>query len=383
MISSIHIDTAPPDGGIPARRGFAYQDLVAVHYCLSMLELDGPVAVACETYDDIVLYWGENGIEVPEFTQVKHYDLTHFWSIAELCKQRKSESNGKNSSTGHSILEKNLARDKFTESARFRIVTSLPVHNDMKVLTLPRGSEERLSKNDATKSLIIAITKYLPNTVSPKGNGLDYWVQNTSWECCSEGELDQRNRHRVQIYLENMGILIDSRITEQIYFNLLISVQNAAKAAQRDKEQKIIKADALREQIQDWIEPFPNVRHDIRLEMKLEEVNLPPFEIEQAKDLCRKYRKQLLDPGILPAFERNYFTTAVLDQLHTLSVKFNSGELKLSPIDFHSTCINSVHLISEQSATERQPPPGFLTGCMYDITSRCKHRFKKVSHEIA
>ena len=97
---SIRTLTPPDFGGVVARRGFAYQDHVAVRFCVKMLATPALKEVWCETYDDIVLILDMAGAEAVEFVQVKGSLLDQLWTIAKLCECPRGK--------GTSILEKSL-----------------------------------------------------------------------------------------------------------------------------------------------------------------------------------------------------------------------------------------------------------------------------------
>jgi hypothetical protein len=65
-------DLAPLEaGGSIARQGFAFQDHVAVGFCLDLLMNPSLLEVWCETQDDITLLWRSVTDVIVEFTQVK------------------------------------------------------------------------------------------------------------------------------------------------------------------------------------------------------------------------------------------------------------------------------------------------------------------------
>ena len=93
-LSSIHELPPIETGGIEARKGFSFQDHVAVCFLLEMFENEDLEQVWFETQDDITLIWNANGIERVEFVQAKSNNLNQLWSVAELCKQVKKDSKG-------------------------------------------------------------------------------------------------------------------------------------------------------------------------------------------------------------------------------------------------------------------------------------------------
>src|SRR5688572_27416124 len=95
------IYSLPPleTGGTRSRQGLAFQDHIAVGFCLDML-IDPELAeVWCETQDDITLLWRREAGLVVEFVQAKSHELNQLWSISELCKREGARA-------GTSIIER-------------------------------------------------------------------------------------------------------------------------------------------------------------------------------------------------------------------------------------------------------------------------------------
>ncbi|HUT44305.1 MAG TPA: dsDNA nuclease domain-containing protein, partial [Desulfobacterales bacterium] len=85
-LSSIHELPPIETGGIEARKGFSFQDHLAVSFLLDMYENESLEQVWCETQDDITLIWNIDGNESVEFVQAKSSNLNQLWSVAELWK---------------------------------------------------------------------------------------------------------------------------------------------------------------------------------------------------------------------------------------------------------------------------------------------------------
>jgi hypothetical protein len=79
---SIHDLTQLESGGTTARSGFAYQDNVAVSFCVEMLADRRIESVWCEVHDDLTLIWNEQGVQEVEFVQVKAERRDALWSTA-------------------------------------------------------------------------------------------------------------------------------------------------------------------------------------------------------------------------------------------------------------------------------------------------------------
>jgi Cap4-like dsDNA endonuclease family protein len=134
-------------GGVIARKGFNFQDHVAVAFCLEMLTNPALIEVWCETQDDMTLISQKSGHEAVEFVQVKSHEFDQLWTIAKLCEKKINE---------RSILEKSLAQDRCQEECYFRIVTVRDVRSELKILTYPFDSPLRVGGCVATEQLCAA-----------------------------------------------------------------------------------------------------------------------------------------------------------------------------------------------------------------------------------
>jgi hypothetical protein len=160
-------------GGVTARRGFDFQDNVAAAFCLDMILSPHLIEVWCETQDDITLIHRFDGYEHIEFVQVKGAELNQLWTSALLCAGQDGSK---------SIVEKLLAQDRCSEKCSFRIVTLREVSSELKVLTYPYTSPERLNDQGAVKQICTEVCKRLKGVKSPNGNDGAFWVMNTLWE---------------------------------------------------------------------------------------------------------------------------------------------------------------------------------------------------------
>ena len=162
------IDAHQPDeeGGPTARSGLAYQDEIAVGIFLDMIEDDSIQKVHCETHDDIVVRRLVVNVETVEYIQVKSNEPDKLWSVADMC------ANGTDS-----LCAKSLARDRYKEISRFRIVTLRAVTSELSMLTYPCYGPGRETSCDAFAKLSTAVQGKLVDLVSQKGNGIDYWLE--------------------------------------------------------------------------------------------------------------------------------------------------------------------------------------------------------------
>jgi len=177
---SIHELAPLESGGVIARSGFIFQDHVAASFLIDMLKNHGLQEVWCETQDDITLIWLCDNHQEVEFVQVKNIELGHFWSVAELCKREKTTASAPK--IGTSILEKSLANDRFKEPCRFRMVTSLSVISELKILALYLESPLRQSQNENFSTLCKQVKQKVPDAISPNGHDSSWWLSNVFWD---------------------------------------------------------------------------------------------------------------------------------------------------------------------------------------------------------
>ncbi len=169
-------------GGVIARSGFDFQDHVTAGYCLDMLDCEELLAVWCETLDDITLVWRNDSQEKFEFVQVKNNQFSHFWSVAELCKPGKGKPGKDKISGSGSILEKSLAHEQGAEPCSFRLVTSLPVNDDLQILTFPLSSPKRIGADPDFTKLCQQINEKIPDFKSRRGSDALSWLSRVVWE---------------------------------------------------------------------------------------------------------------------------------------------------------------------------------------------------------
>ena len=108
------------------------------------------------------------------------------WSCARLCGAPTDEP-------GISVYEKSLAKDKFAEDARFRIVTTQSVVSSLRFLTYERGHSSRAP---GTKEFLAAqqeIDRRCPNVVSLKGATSKTWLERTLWVEAPALDMIKRN----------------------------------------------------------------------------------------------------------------------------------------------------------------------------------------------
>jgi hypothetical protein len=205
-------------------------------------------------------------------------------------------------------------------------------------------------------------------------------VAATQWESKDEDALRNGSKVSLLRLLDNLGFLGSTDVVNNLYEGLLTIVKQAAEQPWESKGKKIIKKDWLIEQVNRILNPYPNLKHNATLSKKLMDGGLDATYVESANDLRRHYTKEIRQPKFLESTGREYFDAAVLAKLLELRSQLDSGMIQDNGIVFHNRCLDSVRDLSlKRPAQVQEPPEGFLQGCMYEITARCKHRFVKRS----
>lgn len=368
-------------GGPIARRGFAYQDHVAAGKCLDMLLDGGPSEVWCEAEDDIVLVWLIQTEECFEFVQVKSNELDQLWSLAKLC-EKEPGKDGKG--PGACIVEKSLAHDRGDGKCRFRIVTCREPNSDLAVLKLDLDHPARAKADSGITEVVQTVQGRVGAFTSGNGNGVEFWVQRTVWECkATINDLKNENLVKLDkiIFQESGHLAPDQK--EELYAKLLRKVYDASLACGKtQKPLKRITKDALRtwllQQMTELAKPASAGRSDV-LENKLKEGGLGGDEIEAAKEQRRTYRQSVLQQKFLDLDDRRAVEAEVQARLMRLKAQLDAGEVDESGVQFHCRCLKELEALRDSLTTKQKPLVGLLYGLMYDIMNRCQHRLVKAS----
>ncbi|MES1973341.1 MAG: dsDNA nuclease domain-containing protein [Pseudomonadota bacterium] len=370
-------DIAPiEEGGPEARKGFNYQDEVAVSFLLEMIENVLLLKVHFETHDDLLPVRHDPILEavVAEYVQVKAGEPDKLWSVADLCART-----GKK--VGTSIFEKSLARDQHKEVSRFRIITMRQVAQAVEPLTYKCGSEERKLAKAAMDALHADFSERMKGVVSDKGNGCAYWLDNCVWEIRhSLTSMREANANR----LLRMSIAAGRPLLFEQLDNLLDELRLWAKEAGAakwvpDKAKKIV----TRPQILAWwtnrlddLAAQSSVQAGVKLTEKLEAISSPDDVVALAIDLRREYAATTRAPRYMESDEGTQLVNRVKSEAASLRSKYLAGELNVNGTGFHALCLATMDQINAQVGTTAVDHAAFLKGCLYDITDRCLLRFE-------
>ncbi len=340
-------------------------------FCIEMVTAATLLEVWCETYDDIVLVWSlPTGLERMEFVQVKNEELDQLYSVAKVLVRESAKE-------GTSLFERSLARDTCTEATRFRLITSRQLQPDLKPLTFSRDDESRKTQTAELAALLVEMEKKpAASCLSPKGNGLKYWLENLLWEYYSEPALAASNCLRLAKYLEAAAIPVYTDTIEDLYQQLLWRVKTAAEATfQPSRAAKVLRKDDLAFWLREKVAGSPTVGSDARLREKLLSAKQADDTIVSAIEMRRNYNQERRRPSYLSLDHSNLVTEKIRGVLHHLKGRLDSGELPEGQA-FHGTCVERVIAVKDDcDGISPKPPEGLLLGCMYEIASRCRHRF--------
>lgn len=371
------IDEISPEeeGGPIARIGFSYQDEVAVGFLIDMLCSPSIVKVHCESHDDILVVRCVEGVGYAEFVQVKAGQLDQLWSVANLCSSKAGV-------IGSSIFERSLARDRYIEPSRFRLVTHRPVMAVLGVLTYPLGAPGREPESDAVIALLEAIAQYCPKAKSAKGNGALFWIDNCVWDIRN----DQAN-----IASANLLKLIELSAHEGRYLFpeqaqvLLTELREWAKSAGEarwipDRDKKIITRTTL---CAWWDKRTGEIRDGAiapgggKLSAKLSEIGVGAEVIALAVEMRRDYAAAMRTPRYMAENEIASLQQRVKSEMMLLRARYSAGHLDIDGTAFLSMCLERLNSVNEDRPAGEQDRAAFLQGCMYDIADRCLHRFAR------
>jgi hypothetical protein len=370
--------TKPEDEGGPnARSGLNYQDEIAVGFLIEMLETPTLLKVHCETHDDAVLVRQDepSATRCAEFVQVKASEQDKLWSVADLCQRKRG-------TTGTSIFEISLSRDKHLEVSRFRLVTLRPVVSTLECLTHPFDALSRKPHALGMKALCSEIQSRFPGVVSAKGNGPSYWLENCFWDQRHSEEVVRQNNLVRLIRLstsEGRSLLIEPAEV------LLLELRAMAKAAgdakwDPDCDKKIILREVLRgwwEQRTDELIKGSAQASGSKLAAKMRMAGLPDELVGLAVELRQGYAAASRTSRYLESNEAERLQRRVQSEVVSLRARLIAGQLSLDGAGFHALCLDRMDAVNAERGPAVEDRSAFLKGCMYDIADRCLLKFER------
>lgn len=217
-------------GGVAARKGFRFQDVVAASLAVDVLTNPQLLQIECETADDIVLRWSASSGCDLEYIQVKTTENDSKWSINEITTKDK----GKKLS---SIAEKSLVCDRFGGNPRFRFVSTRALKSELKPFSV-----EWQFRNNSDASLndsIGRISKKLQGSTSPSGRDITYWAQSLLWQVESNVDhLKSETINRLLRIAQGDGLSPPWSVINETYTRLLARVSHMADASKTQPADK-------------------------------------------------------------------------------------------------------------------------------------------------
>src|SRR5262249_33207650 len=123
-----------------------------------------------------------------------------------------------------------------------------PVVSALRILCHPCGSPGRSPEDQGFISLRDEIEERFPSLMSPKGNGVAFWLQNCTWDQAhDEATVHKSNLLRLIKLSFREGFPLLPEIADIVLSELLARVKAAGAAKWRpNRDKKIIHRDALR-----------------------------------------------------------------------------------------------------------------------------------------
>lgn len=427
---SIH-DAEPLErGGVIARQGFTYQDHVAVAFFLQMLDDHLLAAVWCEAEDDITLIWRRGDADEVEYVQVKRSELNQLWTAARLCEPTAARptspdggsppqapnaharnkraapaaavrANGADRAAGGeprgeparggnvprpapaTLLERSLAHDRCTEPCSFRVVTAWPIDAALQPLTLPLSHAHRQPGHEAIESVVTAVRERAGRRgayTSPNGNDAEFWARRVVWQVRESVTAVENDNVRVlDDYVYRAGAFLAPDQRRELYARLLALVKAAAEAdwvpdAAKKKLQRAAVLDFVAAEIRKAQHPDAG-QPGSGLVQKMTAAGFATPLIEEAWDMRRRYRREVLAPRYLSVADRELVEDEVAARLQQLRAGLDAGAIADAPLAFHHRCIEAMVELRGALPAHTAPPAALLQGAMYDLTHRCLHRF--------
>jgi hypothetical protein len=229
------------------------------------------------------------------------------------------------------------------------------------------------------KNLIEQVKQKIGTFKSKKENDSVYWLTNARWDVFNEGDINILNQKALAEALHSLGQPYDPDTVRSIYNDLRALAKDTAEYGIEKWKEKCVSRDQLLAKISEWIQPYPDQGKTERLEKKLETAGLDSTCLNVAKDQQRFYLKKKRTAPYLATEQAEDIEHQVLDILHNLRASLDSGTLDENGVKFHERCLKAVGKISPVAKGGTVAlPPGYLTGCMYEITARCRHRFTRL-----
>jgi hypothetical protein len=370
-------DTVPSEeGGPDARKGFNYQDEIAVGFLIQMLEDETLCRIHCETHDDLILVWSQQSstVHIAEYVQVKAGEPDKLWSVADLCRAK--------STAGTSIFEISLGRDRHKETSRFRLVTLRPVVQALVPLTYVCGTSGRELESEAMEALSGELDSRFPDIKSPKGNCSGYWLEHCRWDVRHDQETVRNDNMRrlLQLSIKAGAPLLIEQL--EVILDELRAWAKASGDAKwvPDKAKKIISRVTMSAW---WITKLTEIADGRaavsggKLGMKLHAADLPDEMIGLAIELRRHYAAAIRTTRYMEPERIERLQGRVKSEAMSLRSRHVAGQIALDGVGFHALCLERMDAVNAERENTADDQSAFLKGCLYDIADRYLLRFDR------
>jgi hypothetical protein len=356
-------------GGTRARRGFSYQDHVAVAFLVDMLADPGLQEVWCEVVDDVTLLWDREGQKVVEFVQVKTDSPGRLWTVALLCERESKKP-------GTSIVERSLARATCAEPCRFRLVTVFEFAPPLDPLRLELDHPGRTPGSPPVEDVVAAVKKKLAD-VPEGGRDTRYWVENAVLDPRGAESVVRDACHvRLGDFLSEVFAIGFPDQVRDVHSALLSAVFNAAAANGGDKK---LTRGKIESRIKARVQELKQTPTRDRLRAELQAIGLPPEMIDDI--VWRRYEYGLARrrSTYATAYDALDATAAVQEAMHSLRLQYEARLLPDDPAQFHVRCLEAIRRLPEMSPALADVPVRQLEGALYDLVERGVHTFRRSS----
>lgn len=284
--------TGQPNAGRIARRGFRYQDLCALRYCIAAAHLGPWTEVYHEYGDDVMLVAEAEGRRRVRFVQVKHEEEARsHWSVARL-----TRADRPGGAVGDSIVGRLFGRDQGDANTEFRLAINEGVDTDLQPLHYRWTQMEPsvdLSWPGAVK-LLQALREWSP----PQPRGIDFYVAAFLLEQHSNeiADMDARVHSELAAMLRDRDLrLLEDEIAEVLDSLFVIVYRSGSDDEKRPGESaRIVVDEFLRRALHEA--EVRRIRTEMiaanphaNLRLQLERAGLEADEAERAMALRQAY----------------------------------------------------------------------------------------------
>ncbi|MFZ1527464.1 MAG: dsDNA nuclease domain-containing protein [Ferruginibacter sp.] len=360
-LPSIYFIPVSTDGGRIARKGFIYQDHVGAKFLLELMMQENDCDIFFENEDDIVVVHKSKVPVTVEMFQVKSNNLISRWSVSQMI--------------SHEIIQRSLMRGRCAEDVTYSLITAYDVDDDLAVLKeIPNTTGRTKEKLDGLCTKLHSRKDVIPT--NEKGQTFIDWVNTCIWYKYPENItlLEASNLVLLEKMIDtcfHSVLFLDQK--QELYQSLLAKVQQAS-SLDRTTFNKVSLQEWFEERLKETSIPKKGTE---KLIEKMGYAGLDNTQIETAKELKWIYKRETLENQYIGRLAINSFKVDAVALLQDLKLKLDAGELEeiniKEGISFHKYCIKKVDELGEAQKINN----ALARGCMYDITNRCLHRFKK------